>query len=84
MQLLCVEDLAKKLNVKESWIRCRLLNKQIPFLKIGRHIRFVEDEINRWISLGCPPNCKQVSSAEPSQSSITGSGFRRIGGSNAK
>lgn len=58
MQLLKVQDLAQKLNVKESWIRCRLLKRQIPFIKIGRHVRFDENEIDRWLSRGCPSGGK--------------------------
>ncbi len=54
MQLLKVRDLAQKLNVPESWIRRRLLKKLIPFLKVGRHIRFDSRAVDHWILIGCP------------------------------
>jgi len=42
--------IAKKLNVKPSWIRLQILNRKIPFLKIGKHIRFRPEEIDQWLN----------------------------------
>ncbi len=47
--LISIEKIAELLNVKTSWIRSMVFKKQIPFIKIGKHIRFSEEEIQKWI-----------------------------------
>lgn len=49
-RLLRIEDLAAKLQVPKSWIYERTRSKQIPYLKVGKYIRFQESEIDTWIS----------------------------------
>ena len=41
--------LALDLSVKESWIRSMIFKNKIPFIKIGRHIRFDPLVIKLWI-----------------------------------
>ncbi len=47
--LLDVRKAAEFLNVKESWIRNKVFTKQIPHLKVGRHIRFDQAAIQNWL-----------------------------------
>ena len=44
-----IEELAKYLGVAEKTIRKWVLNRQIPFHKIMKVIRFRVSEIERWI-----------------------------------
>ena len=48
-ELLSMEEVAKLLSVKISWIRSLVFKKQIPYLKIGKHIRFSTTEIEKWV-----------------------------------
>ena len=48
-------ELAKRLNVPESWVRSRTNAKRtsdpIPHLKFGRHVRFPwgSEELRKWV-----------------------------------
>lgn len=48
-RLLTTSELSRQCNLKESWIRRAVFNKSIPFIRIGRLIRFDEREIKEWI-----------------------------------
>ncbi len=48
-ELLTIEELAKILAIKKSHIRSLVFKKKIPYLKVGKLIRFSPDEIKRWI-----------------------------------
>ena len=45
--LLTVQEMAKMINVPESWIyqRTRLGQKAIPHVRIGKYVRFNPDEV---------------------------------------
>lgn len=46
-ELITVEEMAQKLRVPVSWIyqRTRLGQKAIPHVRIGKYVRFNEDEV---------------------------------------
>ncbi|WP_461257189.1 helix-turn-helix domain-containing protein [Treponema sp. R80B11-R83G3] len=46
---LTIEELAKYLNYSEKTIRKWVLNRLIPFHKIGKNIRFRLSEIEKWV-----------------------------------
>lgn len=48
-QLLTISELAQELKVKRSWVRSMIYKKRIPFLKIGRHVRFDKSNVEKWI-----------------------------------
>jgi excisionase family DNA binding protein len=48
-QLLSKEQVAKLLNVKMDWLNSVIFKKQIPFIKVGKHIRFCPKQITKWI-----------------------------------
>jgi excisionase family DNA binding protein len=54
---LTIEDLAEHLKLAEQTIRRWVLNREIPFCKIRKVIRFRLSEIERWIDNGgaCVP-----------------------------
>ena len=49
--LMTIKELAEKLNVKESWIRSRVFKREIPFIKVGKHVRFDLTVIDEWLKL---------------------------------
>ena len=50
ISLLDVEAVATRLEVRNRFIRRLVLERRIPFHKIGRLIRFDPVEIDRWIA----------------------------------
>jgi excisionase family DNA binding protein len=47
-----IEELAKYLNYAEKTIRKWVLNREIPFHKIHKSIRFRLSEIEKWVDGG--------------------------------
>jgi len=50
MALLTVEELAKKISVSKSTIYNWRMQKRIPYVKMGKLIRFDTTEIDRWVN----------------------------------
>jgi len=48
-QYLTVEELCQLLKLKKSYIYDLTYRKKIPFIKIGRHLRFDLEEIQKWL-----------------------------------
>ncbi len=46
---LTIQEAASFLNLKESRLRYEMQKKHIPFLKIGRSVRFDKSEIEKWM-----------------------------------
>lgn len=49
-----VRDVAGFLNIKEATVRDWVYRRTIPFLKVGRILRFVPIEIEKWATEGGP------------------------------
>ena len=47
--MLNIHELAKELNLSESGIYQMVGQRRIPFVKIGRAIRFDLEDIEKWI-----------------------------------
>lgn len=47
--LLDVGGLAERLGVGERFVRRLVNERRIPFLKIGRHVRFDAADVDEWI-----------------------------------
>lgn len=47
--LLDIDALADLLGVSERFVRRLVEERRIPFLKIGRHVRFDRAEVESWI-----------------------------------
>lgn len=51
--LLTVEEVADLLNVPPSYVRRRLIfEKRIPYVKVGRHVRIDQRDLEDFIDLG--------------------------------
>ncbi len=44
-ELLTIEELSAILKVPKSWIYARTCTNQLPYIKIGRHLRFQKEKI---------------------------------------
>ena len=44
-----IKEAAAYLKVKESWLRYQIFRKNIPQLKMGRHIRFEAEALDKWL-----------------------------------
>ena len=47
--LMTIDDAAKVLGVKKSWIRSAIFKKSIPYVKLGNLVRFREKDLKEWI-----------------------------------
>lgn len=48
-KLLTISEAAQLLSLKVSRLRTAVFRKEIPFIKIGRLVRFKEDHLKEWI-----------------------------------
>jgi len=54
--LLGVKELAEYLGVSVQWVYERVQLKEIPYIKVGKHLRFCKSDIDTWLdSLKVPP-----------------------------
>lgn len=44
-----IEEASFYLNLKVSKLRSMVFKKEIPFLKIGRLVRFEKSQLNQWL-----------------------------------
>lgn len=49
-QLLSIKRLSEYLDVPAMTIRDWVYKRRIPFLKVGRHVRFQPSDVQRWLS----------------------------------
>jgi excisionase family DNA binding protein len=47
--LLDVEELAQWLGVEQGFVRRLIAERRVPFVKIGKFVRFDPDEIRAWV-----------------------------------
>ena len=43
------DELAELLGVRRNWLEQAVFHKRIPYVKIGRLVRFEKDAIEEWI-----------------------------------
>lgn len=48
-RLLTIQQAAELLSIKVSRLRTAVFRREIPFVKIGRLVRFKEDALFKWI-----------------------------------
>ena len=48
-KLLSIEELAELLGVPKSWIYRRTSLGEIPYLKLGRYVKFDLDQVTAWV-----------------------------------
>jgi excisionase family DNA binding protein len=59
VSLLGIEDVAGWLGVETGFVRRLIAERRIPFVKIGKYVRFDPDEVTGWIDdLRVPPESR--------------------------
>lgn len=48
-RLVTVHDVAELLNVPTTWVREHTRDGTIPHVRLGRYVRFDEDEVLAWV-----------------------------------
>lgn len=48
-QLLTIDEMAERLNVSVRFVRRLVDERRVPYLKIGKFIRFAEDDLETWM-----------------------------------
>ena len=48
-ELLTINELILLLNIKESHLRSLIFRQEIPFIKVGRLVRFKPEQIKKWL-----------------------------------
>ena len=48
--LLTIDQAAALLNVPRSWLRDKVTTRQVPHLRLGRHVRFTPEHLQRIIA----------------------------------
>ena len=51
-KLLTVEEAAEQLRVPESWLYSAARRETFPSVKVGRYVRFRQEDITEWIKSG--------------------------------
>jgi excisionase family DNA binding protein len=51
--LLTADDVAQQLSVPTSWVYKQVSARKIPFVKIGRYVRFEPAAIEQWLQEHC-------------------------------
>ena len=49
MELLDISDVADRLSVTERFVRRLVAERRIPYLKIGKYVRFDPDDLDAWL-----------------------------------
>lgn len=48
--LLDTAKAAEFIGVRETWIRYKVFRKEIPYIKVGRLVRFEASQLQKWIN----------------------------------
>lgn len=59
-EILTIHDIAKRINVSESWIYKKAKAGIIPHVRIGGAIRFIEKDIEAWINAHKDNGCLKI------------------------
>ena len=59
--LYTIKELSKHLDVKTGWLYKAVHHHEIPFVKVGRHLRFKKNEIDQWLQENSTPQVNPLS-----------------------
>ena len=57
--LIGIREMARKLDVPVSWLYSRSRTREIPFLKVGKYVKFDESEVMEWVRKQNESNMKR-------------------------
>ena len=61
MELWTVNEAAAYLKLHPDSIRRKVRLKQLPFVRMGRWLRFRKETLDEWLAQGCPSQAEQPS-----------------------
>ena len=64
-EIFTVESLCRYIGVSTNWVYERTSRAEIPFLKVGRFVRFRKSDIDHWMSTHKIPVMNSLSSSYP-------------------
>lgn len=73
-QLLTVRELAELLKVSQAWVRKGILERTLPFTKLGRNVRFTPAQVEQILQAGERPPIR----ADAGRSTHRGSARTRL------
>ena len=47
--LIGIKEMARKLDLPVSWLYAKTRTREIPFLKVGKYVKFDESEVIEWV-----------------------------------
>jgi excisionase family DNA binding protein len=59
LRLMTISEAAEVLNVPEGWLRKKVSAGAVPFTRLGKHVRFSHDHLDRLIASGEAPTCQE-------------------------
>jgi excisionase family DNA binding protein len=48
-EILTVHEAAELLKVRPSWLYEAARGRRIPFVKLGKHLRFIRSDLDAWL-----------------------------------
>lgn len=54
-RLLDIHDVAERLHMSERFVRRLVAERRVPIQKVGRHVRFREDDVDAFLDAGYLP-----------------------------
>ncbi|HET7405896.1 MAG TPA: excisionase family DNA-binding protein [Actinomycetales bacterium] len=52
MRLLTIPEAATELHVPEGWLRKKVTAREVPFTRLGKHVRFTDDQLRAIVIAG--------------------------------
>ncbi len=68
-RLLTVAELAGYLNVSVAWVRKGVLERTLPFTKLGKNIRFTHEQVEQILTAGEHPPLRTAGGRPPGRGS---------------
>jgi excisionase family DNA binding protein len=53
--LFTIAEAAEYLNVPYTWLRDKVTERQVPFTRLGKHVRFTEQHLGQIVAAGEQP-----------------------------
>ena len=72
-----IHEIAARLGMNVRWIRRKVAAREIPFVKLGRLLRFDPDEIDDWLERARVPTAAELLDDEPCGWATRHAGDRR-------
>jgi excisionase family DNA binding protein len=59
-RMLMVKEVAKRLNMSETWVYRQAQCRIIPHVRLGKSVRFIESDLEAWINASKVKGCLRI------------------------